>query len=125
MSIAQILPVENVQLDQSQLETLYRQLGPVGADKVVNHALEELASLLTRLPVDYNDAQMGALSDGARALAAVAQQVGMTKLARVARDVADLAPRHDSNALSAVMARLGRIGDRSLVAVWDIADQSV
>ena len=125
MCVAQLKPMENVKLDQGQLETLYRQLGPVGADKVVNHALEELASLLARLPADYGAAEMSALSDGARALAAVAQQVGMTKLARVARDVSDLAPRHDSNALGAVMARLERIGDRSLAAVWDIADQSV
>lgn len=125
MPVAQLKPVETVQLDQDQLETLYRQLGPVGADKVVNHALEELAALLTRLPVYYRDANMDDLSKGARALAAVAQQVGMTTLARIARDVALLARGPDAIALGAVMSRLERIGDRSLVAVWDIADQSI
>ena len=125
MSIAHVQPIETVQVDQGQLETLYRQLGPIGADKVVNHALEELAALLVRLPSDYDAARMRDLSDGARALAAVAQQVGMTKLARVARDVAQLATTADSPALGAVMARLDRLGDRSLVAVWDISDQSV
>lgn len=125
MFVAQLKPVETVQLDRGQLETLYRQLGPVGADKVVNHALEELAALLTRLPVDYRTGALEELGDGARALAAVAQQVGMTKLARIARDVAFLAPRRDANALGGVMGRLERVGDRSLAAVWDIADQSV
>ncbi len=125
MPVAQLKPVETVQLDQDQLETLYRQLGPVGADKVVNHALEELAALLTRLPVYYRAANMDDLGKGARALAAVAQQVGMTTLARIARDVALLARGPDAIALGAVMSRLERIGDRSLVAVWDIADQSI
>jgi hypothetical protein len=43
----------------------------------------------------------------------------MLKLARVARDVAELAHGRDVAALGAVMARLDRIGDRSIIAVWD------
>lgn len=124
MAITQMKPVENVTLDRDQLEVLYRQLGPVGADKVVNHALEELAVLLSRLPGDYRAAQMDDVQRGAKALAAVAQQVGMTKLARVARDVCEVSRSRDGVALGAVISRLERIGDRSLVAVWDIADQT-
>lgn len=123
MSVAVLKPAEQVSLDRGQLEVLYRQLGPIGADKVVHHALEELAALLASLPVEYRAGKMADLAAGGRALAAVAQQVGMTKLARVARDVADLATSHDAAALGAVVARLERIGDRSLVAVWDMADE--
>lgn len=123
MSITKLTPSERVTLDRDQLEVLFRQLGPVGADKVVNHALEELAALLARLPVEYRDSDMEALRSGAKALAAVAQQVGMTKLARVARDAMELTGAGNAHALGAVMARLERVGDRSLMAVWDIADQ--
>ncbi|MAM61979.1 hypothetical protein [Maritimibacter sp. UBA3975] len=122
MSVATLKHAEPVTLDRDQLEVLYRQLGPVGADKVVNHALEELAALLAGVAVDYRAGRMAELAANGRALAAVAQQVGMTKLARVARDVADVATGHDAAALCAVTARLERIGDRSLVAVWDMAD---
>ena len=125
MSVTALQPVEPVRLDRDQLEVLYRQLGPVGADKVVNHALEELAALLSQLPVDYRAGRLGQVASGARALAAVAQQVGMTTLARVARDAAGLSVGHNGAALGAVVARLERIGDRSLVAVWDLADLSV
>jgi hypothetical protein len=122
MSVAELKPAEPVTLDRDQLEVLYRQLGPVGADKVVHHALEELAALLSGVNVDYHAGRMAELAASGRALAAVAQQVGMTKLARVARDVADVAMGRDAAALGAVTARLMRIGDRSLVAVWDLAD---
>lgn len=116
---------EPVRLDRDQIEVLYRQLGPVGADKVVNHALEELAVMLSRVGKQYREGDLSDLCSGARALAAVAQQIGMTLLARVARDVEQLAKGGDGVALGAVVSRLERIGDRSLVAVWDINDLSV
>lgn len=120
MSVAMLIPAETVALDRDQLEVLYRQLGPVGADKIVTHALEELAGHLTEMPVDYCAGRFEELRARGRALAAVAQQVGMTKLARVARDLADLATSQDAPALGAVVARLERIGDGSMAAVWDI-----
>ena len=46
----------------------------------------------------------------------------MTTLARVARDVLRPAPSHDAAALGATLARLVRIGERSLMAVWDLQD---
>lgn len=125
MCVTALQPMEPVRLDRDQLEVLYRQLGPVGADKVVNHALEELAALLAQVPVDYRAGKLEQAASGAKALAAVAQQVGMTTLARVARDASCLAKGHDGAALGAVVARLERIGDRSLVAVWDLADLSL
>ena len=45
----------------------------------------------------------------------------MTLLARVGRDVLALSDRPDATALAATMARLERIGEISLVAVWDLA----
>lgn len=116
---------ESVRLDRSQLEVLYQSLGPVGADKVVNHALEEISISLSRGVKEYREARLKDLRATVRGLAAVAQQVGMMTLARVARDVQELSATHDAAALGATMARLQRIGETSLVAVWDLQDLSV
>ncbi len=116
---------ESVRLDRSQLEVLYQSLGPIGADKVVNHALEELAVALSRTSKEYREGKIEALQVSVRALIAVAQQVGMTTLARVGRDVLELSQSYDAPAFGATVARLGRIGESSLVAVWDLQDLSV
>lgn len=116
---------ENVRLDRSQLEVLYHSLGPIGADKVVNHALEEIAVALSRATKEYREGRLDDLRVSVRGLIAVAQQVGMTTLARVGRDVQELSASYDAAAFGAAMARLERIGETSLVAVWDLQDLSV
>ncbi|MCB1338182.1 MAG: hypothetical protein KDK10_12270, partial [Maritimibacter sp.] len=65
------------------------------------------------------------LQASVRGLIAVAQQVGMTTLARVGRDVLELSQSYDAAAFGATVARLGRIGESSLMAVWDLQDLSV
>ena len=116
---------EPVRLDRSQLEVLYQSLGPVGADKVVNHALEDLAVALARASEEYRAGEIEPLRASVRSLVAVAQQVGMTLLARVGRDVLVLSSGDDGAAFAATMARLERIGEGSLVAVWDLQDLSI
>lgn len=116
---------ESVRLDRSQLEVLYQSLGPIGADKVVNHALEELAVALSRTGKEYREGRIGDLQASVRSLIAVAQQVGMTTLARVGRDVLELSRSYDAAAFGATVARLERIGESSLLAVWDLQDLSV
>jgi len=116
---------ESVRLDRSQLEVLYQSLGPIGADKVVNQALEEIAVALSRAVKEYREGRFDDLRASVRGLVAVAQQVGMTTLARVGRDVQELSSTHDAAGFGAAMARLERIGESSLVAVWDLQDLSV
>lgn len=116
---------ESVRLDRSQLEVLYQNLGPVGADKVVAHALDELGQTLELAGAQYREGEIDPLRGSVRNIVALAQQVGMTLLARVARDVLELSHTYDAPAFGAAMARLERIGEGSLVAVWDLQDLSV
>lgn len=116
---------EPVRLDRSQIEVLHQSLGSVGADKVVSHALEEIAVNLTRAGEQYRAGEIEALRLTVRALVAVAQQVGMTLLARVGRDVLDRSRTYDAAAFGATLARLERVGEASLVAVWDLQDLSI
>ncbi|GKY86275.1 hypothetical protein [Sinisalibacter aestuarii] len=115
---------EPVRLDRGQLEVLYRNLGPTGADRVVAHALEDLATALTQASAQYGAGEIEALRGTVKSVIALAQQVGMTVLARVGRDVLALSHSYDAAAFGATMARLGRIGEGSLVAVWDLQDLS-
>lgn len=113
---------EPVRLDRDRLGDLYARLGPVGAEDVVCRAMEELAVRLTQLDRAYRVGNTGEMRKGARSLAAIAEQLGMNTLARVGRDVAACIDSGDAVALAAVLARLLRSGERSLTAVWDLAE---
>ena len=121
-AIVQLTLDEKARLDRDQLEVLYVQLGPAGADKLVNHALEELAVALARVEKHHKAGRMIDVQQGVKGVVTIAQQIGMTTLARVARDVQELSDTTDGAAYCAAMARLGRIGESSLMAVWDIQD---
>lgn len=49
----------------------------------------------------------------------------MTALARVAGDVTRAIDANDAVATAATLARLLRVGERSLTAVWDLQDLSI
>jgi len=116
---------ETVRLDSDRLAELYVQLGEAGAQDVVCRAMEELAVRLTRINEAYQTYKMRELRKGAKGLIGIAEQVGMQRLADVARDVRNCAGENDPIALAATIARLLRIGDCSLTAVWDLQDLSV
>jgi hypothetical protein len=116
---------EAVRLDPDRLGNLYAQLGEAGAEDILGRAMEELAVRLTCGERYFRQGRFDDLRKVARSVAAIADQIGMHMLARVARDVAICIDRLDDNGLAATLARLLRIGERSLTAVWDIRDMSV
>lgn len=87
--------------------------------------MEELAVQISAAQVAASQGAVADLTPAVRTLARLAVQVGMTSLARVAGDVAQCAARGDLVGQSATLARLVRIGDRSLTAVWDLQDVSL
>lgn len=117
--------MESVRLDPDRLEQLYRQMGPGAAEDVICRAVEELAIRLTRCERDWRGGDMTALRKHARSLIAIAEQIGMTALARVAGDVTRTIDAGDWPAIGATLFRLIRVGERSLTAVWDTQDLSV
>lgn len=123
--VTMLMQNEAVRLDQERLRALYGQLGEAGAEDVICRAMEELAIRLTCAERMYRSGQVSDLRKSVRSMAAIADQVGMYLLARVARDVTSVIDLGNENALAATLARLLRIGDRSLTAVWDIRDLSV
>jgi hypothetical protein len=122
--LTRLRPDEPVRLERARLAALYASAGEAQAEEIICRAMEELAQRLSALERAYAQGETAALARGARSLGAIAEQMGMTGLARVARDVALCAERRDGPALGAVLSRLVRISDRSLTAVWDTADLS-
>lgn len=114
-----------VSLDSDRLEQLYVQLGDVGAENVVCRALEELAARLSHTEQCFRDNLLDSMRKNARSLIAIAEQIGMEKLAQVARDVTHCIDEQDTVALAATLARLLRIGETSLYEIWDLRDYSI
>lgn len=116
---------ETVRLDSGRMAGLYTQLGEIAAEDVVCRAIEELAVRLSHCERQWRASDLAALRKGARSLIAIAEQIGMTTLARVAGDVTASVDAGDDAAIGATLCRLVRIGERSLTAVWDLQDLSV
>ena len=113
---------EPVRLDCGRLDDLFTQLGQHAAEDVVCRALEEMAARLTQIEKSYRAGALADMRKNARGLGAIADQLGMPMLAQVARDVTACAEAGDPVAQAATLARLLRIGDRSLTEICDLQD---
>lgn len=116
---------EGVRLDPDRLVALYADLGESAAEQVMCRAMEELAQRLTEIQRFADEGNLAAMTRSARLLIKAAERVGMLTFARVARDVLRATEAADAVAQAATLARLVRIGDRSVSAVWDLRDLTV
>lgn len=113
---------ERMTLNPARIERIYRDLGDREADRMVCDATEALALALARIGRAYRRGDLDGVSEQAAELAASAEFLGLAKLTRVAGDVVCCAAQGPGPALDATLARLGRIGDGALVAIWDPRD---
>ncbi|MGB3316720.1 MAG: hypothetical protein WBB85_20170, partial [Albidovulum sp.] len=97
----------------------------VGAEQVMLRAMKDLNARLSEMQQQAEADDSEALMKSARRLVKVADQIGMTTFAVVALDVIDATKASNSVAQAATLARLLRIGDRSLNAVWDLRDMTL
>ncbi len=123
--LALITCEEKVQFDPDRVSALTEKLGPVEAEEMICRAMEELAVRLSYTERQYRLGRGVEMRKSARSLAGTARQVGLEALARVATDVVTCANSDDPVALAAVLARLVRIGETSLNAIWDLHDLQI
>ena len=123
--IIQLKPAEQIRVDSEQLSGLYTNLGEVAAEDIVCRAMEELALRLAHCDRLYRGNDLRGLRKSSKSLVAIAEQIGMNKLARVALCVTDCVDAEDTIALSAVFSRLLRTGEASLTAIWDLQDLTI
>ena len=125
MQILQMRPTEQVCVDQERLGTLYKQLGETDAEDVVCRAMEELALRISHCDRLYRTSDWQKLRKNSRSLIAIADQVGLKKMAAVANDVMSAVDQADPVAIAATLTRLIRVGERSLTAISDVQDLSI
>ncbi|SLN15613.1 hypothetical protein AQS8620_00294 [Aquimixticola soesokkakensis] len=125
MVVTNLKPEAGVRVDRERLEQLYVQLGHSSAEGVIARAMEELAVRLARVEACYRKGEIDKMARAARSMVAISEQIGLETFAQVSSNVADLSTRGDDTALAACVARLMRIGEGSLIAVWDLQDMSV
>ncbi|WP_297615244.1 hypothetical protein [uncultured Roseicyclus sp.] len=107
-----------------QLELLCDRLGEQRAEAEVAYALDRLATLLDQIAPLKQTGDHRALETLLAALVRDARMIGMATLAQAGRHVLDCLESGDTVALAATLARLERVGDRSIHAIWDLEDVS-
>ena len=125
MRVTELRPREAVTLDSGPMEEMCNALGTERAEALVGSAMEELAVWLTRAAKLARAGNRPELAKVARLTAAVARRLGMPQLAAVARLAGELATGADEATLRAVTARMVRVGEASLIAVWDLEGMTV
>jgi len=117
--IVQFRVTERSVIDTAHLDRLCRRMGARGAEGFVAERVEEIADRLADIDWLHRQGQTGQVPVEAQRVARLCTEVGLTSLARAARDLAQTATQADAPAFAAVWDRVVRIGDRSLAQVWD------
>lgn len=120
-----LVPRDVVRFDHHKVFDLSHQLGMRAAEDVVCRAIEDVAARLAYIAQLSPHASLCDLRKSTRGLIAIAEQVGMSTLAMVARDVVGCIDAGNGVALAATHERLMRVGDMSLSVLWESQDQSL
>lgn len=110
---------EAVRVDSRRVAEIIAELGETAAQNVVGLALEQLAAALTAVDAALGAGNLAQAIADAERISRLAWQIGLLSLAGVAMDLGSTAERGDNPALAAIRARLMRVGNRSLTAIWD------
>jgi hypothetical protein len=124
MGVSMLEVKERVALDRSPIEEMCQTLGVEKAEKLVGGAMEELAVWISRADPMWRRGAHEELGRLAQRIAPVALRLGMPLLARIATELRELVASGDQAALGAVAMRMVRVGESSLVAVWELQDVS-
>ena len=117
--IAPLGVVEPIRVDAGRIQNIVTELGEVAAEGVIQMALEQMATSVEGLLDSARRGDDAAIVTQAERLSRLAWQVGLVSLAGVAIDVADCARRNEAVALTATLARVVRVANRSLTEIWD------
>ena len=123
-SVTVLTQTEAAWVDRERLAGLYAQLGREQSEQVVCRAIEELAVRLTHAENLFRLGHRDELLASGRGIIAISDQIGLTGLGLVAGHMVTCLRQHDDIALAAVLARLLRVGELSLNAVWEMQDFS-
>ncbi|MEE9388113.1 MAG: hypothetical protein V3U96_05855 [Paracoccaceae bacterium] len=116
---------EPVVLDKNRLAEIIARLGPRGADEVISRTMEELAVQLAKVHKASASGKHIEINRAAQKIMEYAAHVGMPTLSAAAANVVTYQHPGTASALAAIIARLERTGEASLMQVWDLQDLSM
>lgn len=125
MCVINLVFDEAVRFEPSRLADLYRRLGEVGAENALCDAMEELTIQLVRIDKLAKRDKVDDVCQIAEKIAPVAGQIGLRGLECVAYDVAACGRNGDHHGFAATVARIGRMGNKSLSTIWDPQGMSI
>lgn len=125
MGVSQLKYSEPVKLDTDLLDQMCVRIGFEKAEAAISAAMEDLAVLLQYTNTLLRTGEFETLSVTGRQVEAISRRIGMVKLAHIASDMARLCHVNDPAALAACTARLRRVGEQSLIAIWEREDLQI
>lgn len=120
--VSMLRPEEPARFNPERLEHLCDEIGEIRAEHEVASALQAINAHLQDIRRIHPVRARADLMRPVLNLAAASDRIGMATLARVARDVLACIGSGDQVALAATHARLLRVGERSIHAIWDLED---
>ncbi|WP_102110300.1 hypothetical protein [Oceaniglobus roseus] len=123
--VVALTPREGCGINPGALLALRGSDGCALARTTMGEALEDLALALSRVAQAYREDRFHDLREAACTVGRIAASLDLDRLARVARTVAGLSTTTDCTALAANVARLVRLGNGALGAIWELQDQIV
>ena len=112
--IAVLHPRDSASFDEDTLNALSRDLGPGVAENILCRALEDIAARLAQMRTEYADGDDRALRKSVRSLIPIAQQVGLSGVSAIARDVLVCIDRGEGVAIAATLCRLLRSSEMAI-----------
>lgn len=120
--VSTIRLTETAGLDRERLADILVEMGEPAAERLIGRTLEDLAERLNRAERAWVRGDHVRLCHGAREMADVAARIGLTTFAQSAVNVSRVSMTGDYAALAATVARMIRVGEASLMSVWDMRD---
>ena len=106
-------------MDNFRIAGLLGDLGEAAAQRMMRRVLGEIADRIVRVEASWEKGSPVQIRKAAARIVTLADQVGLSGLAHVAQDVAQLTDTPDNPALAACIHRLRRVGDTSVLALWE------
>lgn len=125
MRVTMLRPREAVFLDKGCLADICARQGAYQGQKIISEAADDLAELIYQAENDWRAGDLEHLRLCANQINALSQPIGMDGLADVSLGVSRLCGGKDPNALAALVTRMRRVGEGSLLAIWEAQDQSM
>ncbi|WP_227428459.1 hypothetical protein [Roseibaca sp. Y0-43] len=124
VAITRLRPAEAIDVDCSVVAALFCAHGPLKAEDMLMDHVADLTDRIGFLDDSVQNLGLGPTLVRASAelqdLALLASGIGLTSLATALQASSDAARADNRTALPALWDRVKRIGDQSLVLLWDI-----